>query len=376
LILTYRSQLSRLKKAQEGQDKILVPKKSVPERWNSTVALIEREILLQPFYISMQASLSTEANDNALSRAERTSAQHYLQQLERVQLTSHDVEVLKDTVRVLKPFQDATNLLSGQRYVTASVYYPAMVVLHGTLKRIDRSTLHDNTHELLDRLIELCETRLPILAVKEAVSVDRRKDIENNTAYAAYSEEREMPFFHAVAVLLDPRFKSFDIVERERVATFIRDQVAVLNPAEPNPAPDDVLNSFLVESRPTASSEWDTYTGLPAMRITGDIDRGDPLRWWKRNATNVPKMAKLARIYLCATASSVPCEELFSASNDVITKKRNRLLPNTAAASIIMRGKYNKELRDQLEANMLDDNNDDWSDTDSDTDWTVPADDH
>lgn len=47
-----------------------------------------------------------------------------------------------------------------------------------------------------------------------------------------------------------------------------------------------------------------------------------PLLWWKRNATRYSFLSKLARKYLCVTATSVPSERVFSVSGNVLTKER------------------------------------------------------
>ena len=40
----------------------------------------------------------------------------------------------------------------------------------------------------------------------------------------------------------------------------------------------------------------------------------DPLRWWKVNTANFPRLSILARKYLCTCGTGVPREQLFSRS--------------------------------------------------------------
>ena len=60
-----------------------------------------------------------------------------------------------------------------------------------------------------------------------------------------------------------------------------------------------------------------------------DIDI-DPLEYWKVNERVFPRLSTLAKRYLGIPASSVPVERLFSSAGELISKKRNSLLPENA----------------------------------------------
>ncbi|CAB4023807.1 zinc finger BED domain-containing 1-like [Paramuricea clavata] len=53
----------------------------------------------------------------------------------------------------------------------------------------------------------------------------------------------------------------------------------------------------------------------------------EPLKWWHEHGKNYPKMSKLARKYLCATATSVPSERLFSKAGELVSHRRSSLKP-------------------------------------------------
>jgi len=55
----------------------------------------------------------------------------------------------------------------------------------------------------------------------------------------------------------------------------------------------------------------------------------DPLLWWKYNQKKYPVVSQLAKKYLSVIVTSVPCERLFSEAGQVVTKRRNRLSPDT-----------------------------------------------
>ena len=52
-----------------------------------------------------------------------------------------------------------------------------------------------------------------------------------------------------------------------------------------------------------------------------------PTDWWKVNGIRFPRLAKLARRYLCITATLVPSERVFSAAALTVTRLRSHLTP-------------------------------------------------
>ena len=63
----------------------------------------------------------------------------------------------------------------------------------------------------------------------------------------------------------------------------------------------------------------------------------NPLDYWKQNSYRFPVLSILARRYLAIPATSAPIERIFSVSNNIITKSRNRLLPNTIKQLILLK---------------------------------------
>lgn len=73
-----------------------------------------------------------------------------------------------------------------------------------------------------------------------------------------------------------------------------------------------------------ATVEVHTYLGEP------NISRmSNPLDYWELHRHVYPNLYKLAITFLCTPASSVPCERVFSKAGEILSKKRNRLKPNT-----------------------------------------------
>ena len=53
----------------------------------------------------------------------------------------------------------------------------------------------------------------------------------------------------------------------------------------------------------------------------------NPLKWWSMRKVQYVHLIKVVKKYLCMPATSVRSEEVFSTSGNVLTHKRNRVLP-------------------------------------------------
>jgi uncharacterized membrane protein YgcG len=77
---------------------------------------------------------------------------------------------------------------------------------------------------------------------------------------------------------------------------------------------------------------------LPASPTRADnAEQTDILQWWQAHMSRFPRLSAMAADFCAAPATSVPSEEVFSAAGDLITKKRNRMAPETAEARMCAR---------------------------------------
>ena len=71
--------------------------------------------------------------------------------------------------------------------------------------------------------------------------------------------------------------------------------------------------------------EFDRY-----LRIS--ISDGDPLSWWRTNASAYPRLALMARDFLAIPGTETSSERAFSSARRLISWERNRLGDNTIRA--------------------------------------------
>ena len=82
--------------------------------------------------------------------------------------------------------------------------------------------------------------------------------------------------------------------------------------------------------------ELDTFLAEPLIKF----GRESCYSWWASNHCRFPSLAKIARQYLSAPATSVASERLFSGAGDVYDEKRSRLTPENAEMLLFIKNNF------------------------------------
>ena len=65
-----------------------------------------------------------------------------------------------------------------------------------------------------------------------------------------------------------------------------------------------------------------------------------PIKWWKENSKEFPKLARLAQKYLAVPSSTVYSERLFSEAGNIYEKHCSRILPENAEILLFLHHNY------------------------------------
>uniref|UniRef100_A0AAQ5X7Z0 HAT C-terminal dimerisation domain-containing protein n=2 Tax=Amphiprion ocellaris TaxID=80972 RepID=A0AAQ5X7Z0_AMPOC len=274
-----------------NQQQVALGKKSeqlmqdVPTRWNSTLAMVSRLLRNRE---AVQAMLDQQNNHRLVIPTEAEWGK--LQRL----------EVL------LEPCRYATELLSGEAYVSCSVVLPAF--------------------RHLDRVMDITDD--------DPAYVVKFKNAFQSDLAARRADANKTWFRGATAP--DPRFKDLKCLprgKREQVWTSLENMLqaaeprraATLQPSteDDEPAQKKRRSSLLLGSD-SDSEEGGMESGeLRCYRAEPSISIDDcPLQWWYAHSGAYEQLPVLACKYPASPATSVPCERLFSLAGHIVQKKK------------------------------------------------------
>ncbi|XP_061716872.1 E3 SUMO-protein ligase ZBED1-like [Cydia pomonella] len=296
----------KLKELQETMGiESLKLKQDVATRWNSTYDMIHR--------MSRMREAITFAL--ALMRPD-------------LSLDHTDWDVITKALPILHIFYEVTMEVCGENYVSASLYIVYNKLIQQKLEAYqnDAPFLSPITN-LLDKLRSQMRQRF--------------MDVESNTLLCE-------------ATILDPRFKKFgfiDILKYDSAASALRLKIgAVTLPAEEagtsapiNAAPQTSNHYNQNISRRMGSTLWDTWdTDMSSQTPQNPVAAGivefdkyvqepivrrheNPLKWWKERRNVYPHLYTFMVKRLNITATSVPCERVFSKAGLTLNQRRTRL---------------------------------------------------
>ncbi|KAJ8940616.1 hypothetical protein NQ318_004540 [Aromia moschata] len=263
---------------------ILKVKQYVRTRWNS--CLIMMEILLK-----IKAPLS--AAITSIPQAPEF-------------LDTAEWQIIADCVPLLKPIEDITTVLSGEKYPTHSMVPPLIRGLQVSLK--NKVVTVDVANQLKTYLLDSISRRLGNLECNKIV---------------------------AKATLLDPRFKklAFGVSGNANNAqTLVHEElvsiVSVQSEEEiPSASADTSTSTMEAETSDSIWTFLDDQVKHSKSHITPNVTgtmmlrqylelpylsrSSNPLEFWKSHSGIFPDLYRLQAKYLCIPATSVPSERVF-----------------------------------------------------------------
>ncbi|CAL1383073.1 unnamed protein product [Linum trigynum] len=282
-----------------------------PTRWNSTYMMLERAELY------------------------RRAFQHLKLVDRNFERFSSDVEweKIKKIKKILKPFDDITNLFSGVHYPTSNLYFCNVWRIQMRLMEASRSMDSD---------------------IRNMASAMKEKF---DKYWESYSTILSM------AVVFDPRYKldsvKFcyeklygDINVAKSKCSELQGNICDLLKVYGDPGDQSPSFAENIDEDVDYGDDMEEFDSFGENQFLGDrtqldeylddkrLKRKQPLDvlvWWKNNESQFPELAHLARDILSIPITTVASESAFSMGGRVLSSWQSSLLPENAEALITTR---------------------------------------
>lgn len=269
-------------------------KQDVPTRWNSVLIMMERLL---------------EIKDPLCLTVSR------LQKLADVFFDATEWQILQDCVKILKPAEELTKILSAESYCTISMVIPLIRGMQSSLRSIVAET--EIGEKLKNTLIEITTRRLEghesNKIVAKATFLDPRFKkcafgTEGNTANAQKWVTKEL-----TQLVADKNSSSCTSVATTEQTSPVNASVSTGNS---NLSTLNIWSHFDQKVCDMQSHSTPNSTVILMVRQYLELpllDRKEnPLEFWMKHKNLMPELCELAFKYLCIPSTSVPSERVFS----------------------------------------------------------------
>ena len=227
------------------------------------------------------------------------------------QLNAYEKVVLRELVEVFEPFEEATDILQGDKYSSISLVIPCFLGLKRHLSQL--STRHSSQ----------------IIRALQA-SLDHR-----------LGHTSDEPLYVCGAIL-DPRFKltwSTEIEKHQKmfqaeVSKLTLESDAVSSDEEPQPKKSKLFSFMVVHS---SHKKTNSYEQEFQLYLRDGFHCENPLEFWHLKATEYTLLAKLASKVFTVPATSAPVERVFSQAGKILNPLRCRMLPKNLETLLFLK---------------------------------------
>ena len=287
----------------------------VETRWNSKLAMLESVAEAYPELLE-EFSAKKEVRDRLLKV---------------------DLELLKELVRLLEPFREASELLQADKAPTLHLVVRCANKLRRGLREGPADTLEV---QLVKKWLLKNVHRLriePLHLAAHALQPDHRQKSYGDWANVQEGHRLLLARATEEAASLSPEEER----QSSRPERVIRNSAGFLD-SDSDCSDAESVDDDLTPTQPAAvraKRELDTYLLTPGGTSDEDI-----LTYWRRKEAELPLLAKVARGILAIPASNTSSERSFSVAGRVIEERRTRLNASSVDALLFLNSQADREL--------------------------------
>lgn len=322
IVSTFSHSWKKKRALTEAQEALKLPmhalKSDCATRWGSTQLMIGR-ILEQKD--SIRQVLRADAKTRHLSP------------------TWQDIDVLESLEAALGALDTFTDALSGENCITVSAINAVLHIMKNDVLS-ESSSDTQLTADVKKHVLAYMEDKYEPDKVKSLLNIASFLDPRFCTSYI---DNKDDVIDKITDEGVDILFQIEDAQSRSCSSTSTTEGSSDNSENQQSPAAKKrKLGSWLkgAASQPSQDDPTQPTVTLrtPLDKVTHEISQyefapradpdSNPLLWWKVHGSEYFVLSKLAKKYLCVTASSAPSERVFSTSGLIVTKKRTLLKPD------------------------------------------------
>ncbi|TFY75902.1 hypothetical protein EWM64_g8111 [Hericium alpestre] len=320
----------------------LVPVKSMPVRWNTTYAEIDRTLKLKPAINQWVEQLDTGTSGKAKQAAQRKKKQLHLE--------LKDWEMLKSLRDTLKIFHEATLDLSKANEPTICKTLPLYKLiedcLHAEHKKVARTADKYNLKHALDAGLKKLSLYMSKALISDYILLGAVLHPCIRLRYFKNSEKWSPEIAQRARTQLRKLYDECASTHCSSIATVESMQAM-------SSAPSSIFSQAIFLSDDSSMNnanvdELNTYFG--GSYVCRDESRA--LEWWKDHSKHFPVLSRIARDILAIPGVSVLVERLFSSSKHTLSDTRSSLMAETASMAVVSKELLKKGLGENV--NYLD----------------------
>lgn len=234
-------------------------------------------------------------------------------------ISTENLEIIKEVIEVLRPFEVVTREISSDTYISVS------------------------------KVIPLCRALQRLTTVYTGIAGTLSYKLSSKMARKFLNTEDN--HLLAGSTLLDPRMKKLafsDVSAAEKASRHITSESATESASTQVTTPVSTNKEVVEETLQVGNSgrgenlwqflyQWvsesasrrhPTTEAITEMqqyfRIPNNVRKNDPLMWWKEDALVYPSIEKLVKKYLIIPGTSVPAERLFSKAGELVSARKKK----------------------------------------------------
>ncbi|CAF0861750.1 unnamed protein product, partial [Didymodactylos carnosus] len=286
-------------------------------RWNSTYLMIKRFIDHRTIINQITASPDRIAGLKTKK----------IKQMKKFEFSHENWNRLMDLEHVLRPFLEATEILSGRKYQTLSLGFIIKKSLKHFLSReVDGQTIQNIfKRQLLKKLKHYFEETVSYEEKTRALIASYLHPL----SYKLMSKEDKRSAEESIILIL------------ETTASSVTSSITIINNSTAAPSTPQKkmskMDRFLINCDYQSETSLEQATTIKEMTIREEIARYISTiehdtkfdKYWRENEQILKRLAALVREYNITPATSVASESSFSVAGYIQRKQRASLAPST-----------------------------------------------